>query len=669
VKKNKINIGPGQMRAAFQPGTFDAETRTVDVTWTTGKKGKRFSFSRGVYFEELSLKRTDVNLERLNNGAAVLNNHQSRDLRDAIGVVEKASIKKGEGVATIRFSDREDVQGIVRDIENGIIRNISVGYNVEEYTDVSRKGDEIPTYRATSWTPMEVSFVNIPFDEYSQVRSHEESEETYDVEIVEQEETMKDNNTELESQAEETRSAETVETPKETTTDLPTEEIIETVEETVDRDALVEEGRKVEMKRQSEIRSSVKAAGLADDVAEGMISEDKTVDQAREAIIKTLADKNKETSTRSAVEVNDVNNKQLRNQACSNAIEQMYSSETPEALDGARDFKGSDILEVARRFMESEGIDVKNLSRMDIAKLAIGGELKGEYGQRTHSTSDFPFLLADVTNKSLQRAYSERSQTFAPFTRSRTVSDFKKIQSTQFGDAPVLLEVNEKGEYKHGSISEGKEEYAIAKYGRILSVSERLLLNDDMGSFLLLAEKMGRRARDLESDLVWKQITSNPLMGDGKALFHVDHGNLGSGVIDIANVNSGKVAMRSQVGLDGAKLDLSPEYMVTPVALETTALQFLGGTTPNQDSQVNPFKGTMSNVSEIRLDDDSAVAWYLFASQAQAEMIEIARLRGNESPIIETKRAFEDDAMKIKIKYHFASKVLDWRPFYKSTGV
>ena len=39
----------------------------------------------------------------------------------------------------------------------------------------------------------------------------------------------------------------------------------------------------------------------------------------------------------------------------------------------------------------------------------------------------------------------------------------------------------------------------------------------------------GRSARTLESDLAWAQITSNPTMGDGVALFHATHGNLDCG--------------------------------------------------------------------------------------------------------------------------------------------
>ena len=104
MKTSKMEISPSQLRAHFVPESFDEESRSVEVVWTTGSKVKRWSWSRGEYFlEELSLKKDHVKLERLNLGAPVLNNHSSYTLESSIGVVEKAWISKGEGRAIIRL--------------------------------------------------------------------------------------------------------------------------------------------------------------------------------------------------------------------------------------------------------------------------------------------------------------------------------------------------------------------------------------------------------------------------------------------------------------------------------------------------------------------------------------------------------------------------------------
>jgi hypothetical protein len=183
MSKKTMETHKHHVRASFQPNTFDEDKRTVEVVWSTGAKGKRGYFSP--YFEELSMQKKHIRLDRLNAGAPVLNNHSSYDLRDSIGVVEKAWIKEKQGIAKIRFSSREEVQDIVRDIQEGIIRNISVGYKVHEYTDVSKKDDDIPTLRATDWEPMEISFVNMPFDKDAQTRS--EDTEKFETVIIKEE--------------------------------------------------------------------------------------------------------------------------------------------------------------------------------------------------------------------------------------------------------------------------------------------------------------------------------------------------------------------------------------------------------------------------------------------------------------------------------------------------
>jgi hypothetical protein len=160
-------------RAQVQPSSWNAEARTVDVVWTTGADVQRRSWwSDAVWIERLQVSAEAIDLTRLNGGAPVLNAHGSYDLTDQIGVVESASIANGEGRATLRLSAREDLAGLVADIAAGIIRNISVGYTVENWdiTAASASSAEIRT--ATRWTPYEISFVPIPADAGAQTRAH-----------------------------------------------------------------------------------------------------------------------------------------------------------------------------------------------------------------------------------------------------------------------------------------------------------------------------------------------------------------------------------------------------------------------------------------------------------------------------------------------------------------
>jgi hypothetical protein len=159
-------------RAAFQPATLNPDARTIELTWTTGARGRRASWFDGDWYEELDMSSGAVRLDRLNNGASLLNSHQSADLSNILGVVEKAWIENGEGRARVRFSERAEVDPIFRDVASGIIRNVSVGYQVHRWSDPIRGADkEPPTYRALDWEPMELSLVGVPFDAKAQTRN------------------------------------------------------------------------------------------------------------------------------------------------------------------------------------------------------------------------------------------------------------------------------------------------------------------------------------------------------------------------------------------------------------------------------------------------------------------------------------------------------------------
>ena len=150
------------------PESVDAERRTVELVWSTGAAVRRRDPWTGKRYDEvLSLEEAHVDLSRLNGGAPLLNTHGAWDLRDVIGVVERAWIaREGEalvGRATVRFSDRADVEPIWRDVAAGIVRNVSVGYAVRSY-EITETDGQPPVWRAVDWQPLELSAVPIGAD-------------------------------------------------------------------------------------------------------------------------------------------------------------------------------------------------------------------------------------------------------------------------------------------------------------------------------------------------------------------------------------------------------------------------------------------------------------------------------------------------------------------------
>ena len=209
---------------------------------------------------------------------------------------------------------------------------------------------------------------------------------------------------------------------------------------------------------------------------------------------------------------------------------------------------------------------VRGLSRDEIATRAL------------HTTSDFPAILAAVTNKTLRDAYEAAPRTFPPIARRATAADFKDMHRLQLGEAPQLEKVNEAGEFKRGSLGEGKESYRVETWGKVIGITRQVIINDDLDAFTRIPALFGTAAATLESDVVWGIVTANPNMADGVALFHATHKNLaGTGTaLDVANLGKARAQMAKQTGLDGKTvLNIRPAFLVVPSSLELTAEQLI----------------------------------------------------------------------------------------------
>ena len=139
----------------FDRSAVNEEERTVDLAFSSEEPYERWYGT-----EILAHKSQSVDLARLNNGAAVLVNH---NVDDHVGVVEGARIDKDHvGRAVVRFSRSDRGQEIFSDIVDGIRGMVSVGYTIEDYTEKEVDGKNVLT--ANSWTPHEVSIVAVPAD-------------------------------------------------------------------------------------------------------------------------------------------------------------------------------------------------------------------------------------------------------------------------------------------------------------------------------------------------------------------------------------------------------------------------------------------------------------------------------------------------------------------------
>lgn len=99
----------------------------------------------------------------INSGRApLLRDHNTRN---QVGVIDSAKIdsdKVGRGVP--RFSKSSAGEDALRDVDDQILVNTSVGYRIHKMVLESSSDTEGDVYRMTDWEPYEVSLVSVPAD-------------------------------------------------------------------------------------------------------------------------------------------------------------------------------------------------------------------------------------------------------------------------------------------------------------------------------------------------------------------------------------------------------------------------------------------------------------------------------------------------------------------------
>lgn len=672
---------PVQVRAAtLVPATFNEADNTVEVVWTQGASVRRFDYWEGKpYDEALDVTDEAVDMTRFDAGTVqVLDGHRVYGGVSAIlGIAERGWIADGEGRATLRLSQRPEVAGIVADIRAGVIRAISFGYSVQQYaiTPGAQRtdGGTVDLYRAVRWTPQEISFVTVPADAGAGTRSAPQASQQQGAQpgglpcefvraaahpSATQEQRMPQANTQGDG-----GTADTQQTADTTGT--------------VNRAAPAPAATPAPAAPQADATRAADVLALcqrhgASDLAESLLRQNASIDQARAAILDRMdaADQSRRGgSTVSVQTVRDEHDTRMRGME-----EAIMHRMDPRAqlTDLGRNYRGLSLTEMAREALEGLGVSTRGLSRNEIATRAFATRAGGY-----HTTGDFPSLLGGVGARRLRAAYELVPTTYQLWARrAPNLQDFRITNVLAVGGAPELKKLNEAGEYTYGTISEDATSYRAFSYGRAIGMTRQMFVNDDVSAFDRLLQRFGESARRLENRLVYDQITGNPTMQDGTALFHASHGNLLAATSTLTLDNMGKVRalMRKQKDLDGkTQLNLVPAYLIVPSDLEQAAYGFTSSNyAPTKLDDVNEFRvggrTAVEPIVEPLLDEVSTAAWYMAARNGQIDTVEFAYVDGSEGVRTETFASEDIDGVKIRATLDFAAKVIDWRGLAKANG-
>lgn len=625
---------------------INADNKTIEVSFSSEEPYQRGGFFDEPWMEVLSHKSEDVDLTRLNSGAPVLYNHDRHDRSNRIGVVEKAWLDGTKGRAVIRISNRDDVQGIWKDIEDGILVNVSVGYRIKDKT-LSKQNQDSPDEYRVSWVPHEISLVDIPADATVGVgRSQESSIDELASAIKSLVGGDTDNRNEGDTVAANVK-----------TQPQSMEKSMSELDEIKSAEARGQEvARKMEAQRRDAVKT-VFAGRFAEEHKElrerCLLDMDIDESAARKLLLDELGKATQPVGSDTPVRM--VQDEQDKFRAgVSSFVNTRMGNRSDN--DKGNEFRGYSTLELCRAALSRAGIQHSGMSKFDVITRAM-------------TTSDLPQIYLDASNKTLQRAYSELPQTFRSLGRQGSMSDFKTKNVIAMSGFSNLVKKNEAGEFEHGVVSDSKESYALATYGRKIKFTREMMINDDLDALSRMLQLLGASGARLESDLVWNHILGNPTMSDGTALFHADHANLGSAAaISTASIALGRARMRKQTGLAGETIEVFPAYLVCGPDKETEAEQFLSGTMrPTKTTDVVPerLRNSLDLIVENRVTGNQ---WYLFASPALIDTFEYSFLEGSQGIYTEEHMEFLSGDLTIGVRHDFAAKAIDHRGMDKNPG-
>ncbi len=566
----------------------------------------RAPVARGDGAEVLSCAPEHVDLSRA--PLPLLVGHDQSRL--AVGLVDAIRCTGEKVTGMARFATSPEAQAIRADVEAGIHRSLSVGY---ERTGIVATDDDTGATEY-AWRPVETSIVSVPADTQAGFyRNH-----PYENSTMTNATTTQAPAASASVQA----SAQTPDQPAslaQTTSDNRAAEIVELCT------------------RHNTIH-----------LATGFIRNNTPLTDVKEQILNTLAMRDMLSGGHhnTRVEGGPSRDSEL---IVNTLVARMGGRVQGEVLGRAT------LIDLAERSLVASGQRVTQGEHRDaVFKRAFGG----------HTSSDFPALLNMATHRVLAQAMEDLQSPIKAIARKVNRSDFRAANSVRADAAPDLLKVNEHGEFKYGSLIEAANGWAISTYGRILALTRQAIINDDLGAFAAAVAGFAQSAVRLENDRLASMLLTSGKV-DGQDVFDANRGTEIDDVLSADGLAAAVLALRGQRGLHGGLLAQQPGTLIVPAALEMRALQLVATLSPARTDDVQPFAG-LSVAVEPRLDAVSATAWYLVARNQSA--LEYGYLDGAEGVQMVERLGFEVDGVEYRARLDFGCGWTAPVGWVKSTG-
>ncbi|MFO1126389.1 MAG: HK97 family phage prohead protease [Methylocystis sp.] len=532
---------PDQSRGvSLSPGSYDPKTRTFQVILSTGATVKRIGFN-----EELAIDPASVDVSRVELGQVkLLDSHRTDTAGAVLGTVTSVRFEAGRLVANVVLADNDAARALEPDIAAGHLRGVSIGYRVEQWSNVST--GEVEAWRADKWTLLEASIVTVPADPGAMIRSAPGDDDA----------------------------------PRAAARAMTAQQAMNVIDradfygERELAERMVRQGHD----EQTVMQAVVEARRRASEVMAAIGGPRGSIGNERNQTVSMNAAHNAET----------LDNPEFARRSAEEALFARMTGRPPEGA-------ASHFIELRLDQFEPALAELRGERRSWLSPRG-GSWLGGTRAAGAHTTSDFPNLLQGSGNRVLQDQYTRAQSPLLLLSRERQSADFRPINSLKVSEAPALQKVKESGEVTYGSRGEEKEAFSVETFARLFSLSREAYTNDDLSAFGDMLRAFGQASAETQANQMVALFTANSgnrvNLSDSTPIFATTRGNKAASgaAIDVTTLSAARKALRETKGLDGVtSIGLVPRYILVGPAYETIAEQVVTSIQAATVSNVNPF--------------------------------------------------------------------------------
>ncbi len=571
----------------------------------------------------------NADLKRFQNGVMPMLFNHDRDV--VIGRVDKVIFENNKAIAEATLDTDEEAEKYFQKVLSGSLRGISVGY-MRLHTVRVMKGVEYngmtfdeDTDVTDKWEPYEISLVSCPADPDCAVgRGLANTDLT--IEVRKQEE------------------------PK------MAEAINQSAPE-INEGAIRAAAMKAERARVAEITRLCRGMSVPAETMDGYINDGKSVEDVRTEILEKAM--NAPKNQPSNITVNTDEKEKFAQKAVDGLAIKCGVMDAKDAC--SNEYANASIRSIAEDALSIYG----GMSERAIRHMSADEMFRKMFSERAMGTEQFVSVVDNFGNKVMLKGYTEQPTIFQNFVSKGSNPDFKQTNKYRIGlDGMPELMAPETDEFKYGEMTDEKISTGINTYGKAISFTREIFINDDMGTVTKAIQKQAGGFRRLQEQLFFEILT-------GGVTFSSANGNVvaTNKAISAKAYSEMRRLMRRQKDAEGkAYIGVFPAFLLASDEHAYEHYQVLHSTTEAGQANpgvVNPMLNAMQLFTSPYLEGD---AYYAIARPSEMEGIEYTTLNGVDRPYSRTVISNKHLGVDYQYWMDFGFNVIDYRAFVKNDG-